>query len=98
MSDNNNAKLIDDLLKQVEMLSDPAKGVKEKESPEKTEAGTTMEESSDTSEEGFNPLTEEAYKWMTESSIPGAFPPILYCGQRATGCIRISLLLQLSSR
>lgn len=32
-------------------------------------------------DEGVNPLTDEAFQWMIDrESIPGAFPPILYCG------------------
>ncbi len=34
-----------------------------------------------TEADGVNPLTKEAFKWMVnKDSIPGAFPPVLYCG------------------
>ena len=46
-------------------------------------AETPAVETTAPTKERFNPLTDEAFRWMTSSkSIPGAFAPILYCGPR----------------
>lgn len=45
-----------------------------------TTTDTTSNNTTETNDT-VNPFTEEAFQWMIgKNSIPGAFPPILYCG------------------